>query len=112
MKHRENSNITEHIRSFQRQQISTNIMKLLSPSTKMFKDIKKTHKKGITTKTTKNTQTTMLPSMLRCPKETCSRIVKEGLRTKEIFFGKKKITAFIDSGSTVSLLRENTSTEE
>ncbi|GFQ88933.1 uncharacterized protein TNCT_564121 [Trichonephila clavata] len=43
------------------------------------------------------------------PKETCTLIVKEGLRTKEIFFGKKKITALIHSGSTVSLLRENTS---
>ncbi|GFW71260.1 transposon Ty3-I Gag-Pol polyprotein [Trichonephila clavipes] len=43
------------------------------------------------------------------PKETCTLIVKEGLRTKEIFFGKVKITALIDSGSTVSLLRENTS---
>ncbi|GFX50347.1 uncharacterized protein TNCV_338821 [Trichonephila clavipes] len=40
------------------------------------------------------------------PKETCTLIVKEGLRTKEIFFGKVKITALIDSGSTVSLLRE------
>ncbi|GFU73477.1 peptidase A2 domain-containing protein [Trichonephila clavipes] len=43
------------------------------------------------------------------PKETCTLIVKEGLRTKEIFFGKVKIKALIDSGSTVSLLRENTS---
>ncbi|GFY07743.1 transposon Tf2-6 polyprotein [Trichonephila clavipes] len=43
------------------------------------------------------------------PKETCTLIVKEGLRTKEIFFGKVKITVLIDSGSTVSLLRENTS---
>ncbi|GFW69888.1 retrovirus-related Pol polyprotein from transposon 412 [Trichonephila clavipes] len=43
------------------------------------------------------------------PKETCTLVVKEGLRTKEIFFGKVKITALIDSGSTVSLLRENTS---
>ncbi|GFX05768.1 uncharacterized protein TNCV_5089581 [Trichonephila clavipes] len=43
------------------------------------------------------------------PTETCTLIVKEGLRTKEIFFGKVKITALIDSGSTVSLLRENTS---
>ncbi|GFS59564.1 transposon Tf2-6 polyprotein [Trichonephila clavipes] len=43
------------------------------------------------------------------PKKTCTLIVKEGLRTKEIFFGKVKITALIDSGSTVSLLRENTS---
>ncbi|GFS70735.1 transposon Tf2-8 polyprotein [Trichonephila clavipes] len=42
------------------------------------------------------------------PKETCSLIVKEGLRTKEIFFRKVKITALRD-GSTVSLLRENTS---
>ncbi|GFX14331.1 hypothetical protein TNCV_1768251 [Trichonephila clavipes] len=38
------------------------------------------------------------------PKENCTLIVKEGLRTKEIFFGKVKITALIDSGSTVSLL--------
>ncbi|GFU52767.1 hypothetical protein TNCV_1495821 [Trichonephila clavipes] len=44
------------------------------------------------------------------PKETCALIVKEGLRTNEIFFGKVKITALIDSGSTVSLLRENTHT--
>ncbi|GFX63012.1 uncharacterized protein TNCV_3465571 [Trichonephila clavipes] len=43
------------------------------------------------------------------PKETCTLIVKEGLRTKEIFFGKVKITALIDSGSAVSFLRENTS---
>ncbi|GFV77350.1 uncharacterized protein TNCV_2406691 [Trichonephila clavipes] len=43
------------------------------------------------------------------PKETCTLIVKEGLRTKEIFFGKVKITALIDSGSTISLLREKTS---
>ncbi|GFV52868.1 retrovirus-related Pol polyprotein from transposon 17.6 [Trichonephila clavipes] len=43
------------------------------------------------------------------PKETCTLIVKEGLRTKEIFFGKVKIMALIDSGSTVSLLRENSS---
>ncbi|GFS69618.1 peptidase A2 domain-containing protein [Trichonephila clavipes] len=43
------------------------------------------------------------------PKETCTLIVKEGLRTKEVFFGKVKITVLIDSGSTVSLLRENTS---
>ncbi|GFV75059.1 uncharacterized protein TNCV_2114841 [Trichonephila clavipes] len=43
------------------------------------------------------------------PKETCTLIVKEGLRTKEIFSGKVKITALIDSGSTVSLQRENTS---
>ncbi|GFU32578.1 hypothetical protein TNCV_3044661 [Trichonephila clavipes] len=43
------------------------------------------------------------------PKETCTLIVKEGLRTKKISFGKVKITALIDSGSTVSLLRENTS---
>ncbi|GFT04990.1 transposon Ty3-I Gag-Pol polyprotein [Trichonephila clavipes] len=43
------------------------------------------------------------------PKETCTFIVKEGLRTKEIFFGKVKITTLIDSGSSVSLLRENTS---
>ncbi|GFX64750.1 retrovirus-related Pol polyprotein from transposon 17.6 [Trichonephila clavipes] len=42
-------------------------------------------------------------------KETCTLIVKEGLCTKEIIFGKVKITALIDSGSTVSVLRENTS---
>ncbi|GFR11950.1 hypothetical protein TNCT_260011 [Trichonephila clavata] len=52
-------------KKFPGQQISTNIMKLLSQSTKMFKDINTTHRKGITTKTTKNTQTTMLPTMLR-----------------------------------------------
>ncbi|GFX92176.1 hypothetical protein TNCV_1740961 [Trichonephila clavipes] len=43
------------------------------------------------------------------PKETCILIVKKGLRTKKIFFGKVKITALIDSGSSVSLLREKTS---
>ncbi|GFS86140.1 hypothetical protein TNCV_660331 [Trichonephila clavipes] len=58
-----------------------------------------------TTKITRNTQITMFPSMLRQtiqkksqkfkvpPKETCTLIVKESLRTKEIFFGKGKITA-------------------
>ncbi|GFR05377.1 hypothetical protein TNCT_681451 [Trichonephila clavata] len=39
-------------------------------------------------------------------KETCSLIVKKALQRN--IFGKKKITALIDSGSTVSLLRENT----
>ncbi|GFW16402.1 uncharacterized protein TNCV_442771 [Trichonephila clavipes] len=43
------------------------------------------------------------------PKETCTLVVKEGLRTEEIFFGKVKIPVLIDSGSTISLLRENTS---
>ncbi|GFV35376.1 hypothetical protein TNCV_3204081 [Trichonephila clavipes] len=43
------------------------------------------------------------------PKEICTLIVREGLCTKETFFGKVKITVLIDSGSTVSLLRENTS---
>ncbi|GFS77483.1 uncharacterized protein TNCV_320531 [Trichonephila clavipes] len=80
------------------------------------------HRKGITTKITRNTQITILPSIYiygqtnysksqkfkEPPKETCTLIVKEGLRTKEIFFGKVKITTLIDSGSTVSLLRENT----
>lgn len=41
--------------------------------------------------------------------ETCAIIRQEGLRTKEIMFGNKRITALIDTGSTVSLLRENTS---
>ncbi|GFR05069.1 hypothetical protein TNCT_597781 [Trichonephila clavata] len=110
MKHQENSNITEQIRSFQRQQISTNIMKLLSPSTKMFKDIKITHgkdnknyEKHPNHNATKHAQTnySKSPKFKERPKETCLLIVKEGLRTKEIFFGKKKITALIDSGSTV-----------
>ncbi|GFU00436.1 uncharacterized protein TNCV_4259341 [Trichonephila clavipes] len=57
--------ITGKIRSFQRQQITTNITKLLSPSTNLFKNIKTASKKGITTKITRNTQITMLPSMLR-----------------------------------------------
>ncbi|GFW07393.1 uncharacterized protein TNCV_865651 [Trichonephila clavipes] len=85
------------------------------------KDIKTARRKGITTKITRNTQITMLPSIYaqtnyskfqkfkEPPTETCTLIVKEGLRTKEIFFGKVKITELIDSGSTVSLLRENTS---
>ncbi|GFU30312.1 uncharacterized protein TNCV_2865121 [Trichonephila clavipes] len=123
MKHRENSSITEKIRSFQRQRITTNITKPLSPSTNLLKDIKTTHRKGITTKIARNTQITMLLSIYiyaqtnysksqkfkEPPKESCTLIVKEGLRTKEIFFGKVKITALIDSGSTVSLLRENSS---
>ncbi|GFX69913.1 retrovirus-related Pol polyprotein from transposon 17.6 [Trichonephila clavipes] len=117
----ENSSITGKIRSFQRQRMTTNITKPLSPSTNLFKDIKTARRKGITTKITRNTQITMLPSIYaqtnysksqkfkEPPKETCTLIVKEGLRTKEIFFGKVKITALIDSGSTISLLRENTS---
>ncbi|GFX79021.1 uncharacterized protein TNCV_3913081 [Trichonephila clavipes] len=121
MKHQENSSITGKIRSFQRQRITTNITKPLSPSTNLFKDIKTARRKGITTKITRNTQIIMLPSIYaqtnysksqkfkEPPKEICTLIVKEGLRTKEIFFGKVKITALIDSGSTVSLLRENTS---
>ncbi|GFV17934.1 retrovirus-related Pol polyprotein from transposon gypsy [Trichonephila clavipes] len=123
MKHQENSSITGKIRSFQRQRITTNITKPLLPSTNLLKDIKTARRKGITTKITRNTQITMLPSICSDElfkiaeiqkeppksKETCPLIVKEGLRTKEIFFGKVKITALIDSGSTVSLLRENTS---
>ncbi|GFX84194.1 hypothetical protein TNCV_928051 [Trichonephila clavipes] len=121
MKHQENSSITGKIRSFQRQRITTNITKPLLPRTNLFKDIKTARRKGITTKITRNTQITMLPSIYaqtnysksqkfkEPPKETCTLIVKEGLRTKEIFFGKVKITALIDSGSSVSLLRENTS---
>ncbi|GBL86112.1 hypothetical protein AVEN_89145-1 [Araneus ventricosus] len=41
--------------------------------------------------------------------ETCAIIGKESLRTKEIMFGNEKITALIDTRSTVSLLREKTS---
>ncbi|GFV59780.1 uncharacterized protein TNCV_956791 [Trichonephila clavipes] len=63
----------------------------LLPSTNLFKNIKTARRKGITTKITRNTQITMLPSMLR---RTIQNV---------------KITALIDSGSTVSLLRENTS---
>ncbi|GFX56913.1 retrovirus-related Pol polyprotein from transposon 412 [Trichonephila clavipes] len=66
----------------------------LSPSTNLFKDI---------------TRQRVESKFKEPPKETCTLIVKEGLRTKEIFFGKVKITVLIDSGSTVSLLRENTS---
>ncbi|GFY30190.1 retrovirus-related Pol polyprotein from transposon 17.6 [Trichonephila clavipes] len=104
--------------------VSTNYNKhyeTLLPSMNLFEDIKTARRKGITTKITRNTQITILPSIYaqtnysksqkfkEPPKETCTLIVKEGLRTKEIFFGKVKITALIDSGSTVSLLRENTS---
>ncbi|GFU91037.1 RVP domain-containing protein [Trichonephila clavipes] len=120
MNHQENSSITRKIRSFQRQRITTNITKPLSPSTNLFKDIKTARRKGITTKNyekhsnhnaSKHAQTNYSKSQKfkEPPKETCTLIVKEGLRTKEIFFGKVKITALIDSGSTVSLLRENTS---
>ncbi|GFV97934.1 uncharacterized protein TNCV_5069741 [Trichonephila clavipes] len=62
MKHQENSSITGKIRSFQRQRITTNITKPLLPSTNLFKTARR---KGITTKITRNTQITMLPSMLR-----------------------------------------------
>ncbi|GFX37066.1 hypothetical protein TNCV_1712591 [Trichonephila clavipes] len=47
------------------QRITTNITKPLSPSTNLFKDIKTARRKGITTKITRNTQITMLPSMLK-----------------------------------------------
>ncbi|GFV67401.1 peptidase A2 domain-containing protein [Trichonephila clavipes] len=59
----------------------------------------------------KNAQTNYSKSekFKEAPKETCTLIVKEGVRTKEIFFGKVNIPTLIDSGSTVSLLRENTS---
>ncbi|GFV09255.1 uncharacterized protein TNCV_1868631 [Trichonephila clavipes] len=52
-------------KSFQRQQITTNITKPLLPRTNLFKDIKTALRKGITTKITRNTQITILPSMLR-----------------------------------------------
>ncbi|GFU20358.1 hypothetical protein TNCV_3362641, partial [Trichonephila clavipes] len=81
-------------------------------STNLFKDIKTARRRGITTKITRNTQITMLQTcsnklfkiteIQRTSKETCTLIVREGLRTKEIFFGKVKITALIDGGSTVS----------
>ncbi|GBM50181.1 hypothetical protein AVEN_50074-1 [Araneus ventricosus] len=41
--------------------------------------------------------------------ETCAIIGKESLRTKEAMFGNKRVKELIDIGSTVSLLRENTS---
>ncbi|GFV79088.1 hypothetical protein TNCV_2612741 [Trichonephila clavipes] len=44
----------------------------------------------------------------KASKKTCTLIVKEGLRTKEIIFGKVKITALIDSGSSF----EKTQAEE
>ncbi|GFV84283.1 uncharacterized protein TNCV_1591421 [Trichonephila clavipes] len=120
MNHQENSSITRKIRSFQRQRITTNITKPLSPSTNLFKDIKTARRKGITTKITRNTQITMLPSMLkqtiqnhRNSKNLQKKLAHSSLRKvyvlKRYFFGKVKITALIDSGSTVSLLRENTS---
>ncbi|GFU32231.1 uncharacterized protein TNCV_3834461 [Trichonephila clavipes] len=85
----------------------------------MFKDIKTMHRKGSTTKnyekhpnhnSSKHAQTNYSKSrkFKEHPEETCTLIVKQGLRTK-VFFGKKKIIALIDSGSTVSLLQENTS---
>ncbi|GFU30623.1 RVP domain-containing protein [Trichonephila clavipes] len=120
MKHQENLSITGKIRSFQRQRITTNITKPLSPSTNLFKDIKTARRKGITTKITRNTQITMLPSMLRRTiqnhrnsKNLQKKLAHSSLRKvyvlKRYFFGKVKITALIDSGSTVSFLRENTS---
>ncbi|GFU25206.1 hypothetical protein TNCV_3451911 [Trichonephila clavipes] len=95
MKHQENSSITGKKRSFQRQRITTNITKPLSPSTNLFKDIKTARRKGITTKlretlnhkASKHAQTNYSKSQKfkEPPKETCTLIVKEGLRTKEIF---------------------------
>ncbi|GFX31848.1 hypothetical protein TNCV_171811 [Trichonephila clavipes] len=90
--------ITGKIRSFQLQQITTNITKPLLPSLNLFKDIKTANRKGITTKITRHTQITMFPSkkaqtnysksqkFKEPPKETCTLIVKEGLRTKERYF--------------------------
>ncbi|GFY26200.1 uncharacterized protein TNCV_355161 [Trichonephila clavipes] len=63
VKHRDNSGITEKIRSFQRQRITTNFTKPLLPSTNLFKDFKTARRKGITTKITRNTLITMLPSI-------------------------------------------------
>ncbi|GFX68021.1 uncharacterized protein TNCV_921221 [Trichonephila clavipes] len=72
-------------------------------------------------KFTRNTQITMLPSMLRQTiqnrrnsKNLHKKLAHSSLRKvyvlkRYIFFGRLKITALIDSGSTVSLLRENTS---
>ncbi|GFT05210.1 uncharacterized protein TNCV_122641 [Trichonephila clavipes] len=65
MNHQENSSITRKIRSFQRQRITTNITKPLLPRTNLFKDIKTARRKGITTKITRSTQITILPSMLK-----------------------------------------------
>ncbi|GFW29449.1 uncharacterized protein TNCV_743911 [Trichonephila clavipes] len=89
-------------------------------STNLLKDIKTARRKGITTKLRETLKSQCFQAYAQTnysksqkfkepPKETCTLIVKEGLRTKEIFFGKVKITSLIDSGSTVSLLRENTS---
>ncbi|GFU30294.1 hypothetical protein TNCV_4116531 [Trichonephila clavipes] len=112
IKHRENLSITEKIRSFQRQRITTNTTKPLSPYESHSKDIKTTRRKGITTKLQETLKSQCFQAYAQTnysksqkfkepPKETCTLIVKEGLRTKEIFFGKVKITALIDSGSTV-----------
>ncbi|GFS87633.1 hypothetical protein TNCV_2942161 [Trichonephila clavipes] len=45
------------------QRITTNITKPLLPRTNLFKDIKTARRKGITTKITRNTQITILPSI-------------------------------------------------
>ncbi|GFT30119.1 hypothetical protein TNCV_1470281 [Trichonephila clavipes] len=50
-------------KKFQRQRITTNITKPLLPRTNLFKDIKTARRKGITTKITRNTQITILPSI-------------------------------------------------
>ncbi|GFT60958.1 peptidase A2 domain-containing protein [Trichonephila clavipes] len=106
--------------SFQRQRITTNITK--PPVTKYesvqrYQDsaqkgyYNKNYEKHSNHNASKHAQTNYSKSQKfkEPPKETCTLIVKEGLRTKEICFGKVKITALIHSGSTLSLLRENTS---
>ncbi|GFV22260.1 hypothetical protein TNCV_3225641 [Trichonephila clavipes] len=104
---------TGKIRSFQRQRITTNITKPLS-QVRICSKIPRQRAKGYYNKITKHSKSQCFQAYAQTnysksqkfkepPKETCTLIVKEGLRTKEIFFEKVKITALIDSGSTVSL---------
>ncbi|GFW71010.1 hypothetical protein TNCV_191011 [Trichonephila clavipes] len=97
MKHQENSSITGNIRSFQRQRITTKHYEAPVTKYESIQRYQDSAQKGYYNKITRNTQITMLPSIYaqtnysksqkfkEPPKETCPLIVKEGLRTKEIF---------------------------
>ncbi|GFU72330.1 hypothetical protein TNCV_4715411 [Trichonephila clavipes] len=97
MNHQENSNITRKIRSFQRQRITTNITKPPVTKNESVQDIKTVRRKGITTKLRETLKSQCFQAYAQTnysksqkfkepPKEICTLIVKEGLRTKEIFF--------------------------
>ncbi|GBN83334.1 hypothetical protein AVEN_23724-1 [Araneus ventricosus] len=84
----------------------TELLNMLKQTTLKFRRFKDPERESNTVKPKKITNST---KEINRPAETCAIIGKESMHTKEIMFSTKRVKALIDTGSTVSLLRENTS---